>query len=592
MNLEGGEVGGAKPVEERRRAVVARAKRQRVDEKPGRLVEARKKRALRNRRADDDVGLRAEAVKKRGPGGEKPDERRDVGRAQRGVEAARRLRRDGLKHAPPGEPRPRGPRAVQGRAGRPGRARERGRPPVQLCIQKLDTPRVALPRREVRGLKRRRIGFRAVAGDAGVVGAREVAEEDFLGGLVGDDVVKIEDERVIVRRESRQEREEERPALEIESASILAVEQLLERSRFDARQPRIPRIAGRADLLRGLALARGEDGAKRLVPRDDATEGMLERGMPGRAAKPEDEDEVVAGAARVELVEKPKLSLSFGYRQRPVAPGARDECGFGSRLRRPDPLEEPGKAGLSKEVGQRDGCARAPPHGREQSGREQGVSAEIEERRALVRHGSAQRLAPGVRDAGREFVRVFDLPRVLLALKARDGQRAPVELAARAEREAFEHGDRGGNQLGREPRAHRGHQAFRLRRGQPGARDDMGGEQLVAAGPIERDHHRAADIALLQQRRLDLAGLDAHAADLDLEIRAPEVFEVPVRQPAREIARAIHPRARRRGERIRREPLRREFRPVEVAARDLRARDAQLAGTADRARPAAGVEHV
>ena len=59
------------------------------------------------------------------------------------------------------------------------------------------------------------------------------------------------------------------------------------------------------------------------------------------------------------------------------------------------------------------------------------------------------------------------------------------------------------------------------------------------------------------QRRLDLAGLDAEAAQLYLLIRAPEKVQHPVGAPARQIAGAVHAAAR-RPERVRHKPLRRQ----------------------------------
>ena len=57
-----------------------------------------------------------------------------------------------------------------------------------------------------------------------------------------------------------------------------------------------------------------------------------------------------------------------------------------------------------------------------------------------------------------------------------------------------------------------------------------------------------------QQRRLDLAGLDAEAAQLDLLVGAPEKVQHAVGAPARQIAGAVHAAAR-RPERVRHKPL-------------------------------------
>ena len=77
---------------------------------------------------------------------------------------------------------------------------------------------------------------------------------------------------------------------------------------------------------------------------------------------------------------------------------------------------------------------------------------------------------------------------------------------------------------------------------------------------------------MAHQRGLDLARLDAEAAQLHLRIGPPEEIQHPVRAPARQVAGAVHA-APRRAERIGHEPLRRQPRPPKIAARQPRARD-------------------
>ena len=93
------------------------------------------------------------------------------------------------------------------------------------------------------------------------------------------------------------------------------------------------------------------------------------------------------------------------------------------------------------------------------------------------------------------------------------------------------------------------------------------------------------------QRRLDLARLDAEAAHLHLRVGPPEELQHPVRAPARQVAGAVHP-APGRPERVGHEPLRRQPRPPQIAARQPRARDVQLARNPRRHRLQAIVQHV
>ena len=86
------------------------------------------------------------------------------------------------------------------------------------------------------------------------------------------------------------------------------------------------------------------------------------------------------------------------------------------------------------------------------------------------------------------------------------------------------------------------------------------------------------------ERGLDLAELDAVAADLDLVVDAAEELELAVGPPAGEVAGAVEPRARLAAERVGDEALGGQVGPVEVAARHAGAADVELAGDADRHR--------
>ena len=93
------------------------------------------------------------------------------------------------------------------------------------------------------------------------------------------------------------------------------------------------------------------------------------------------------------------------------------------------------------------------------------------------------------------------------------------------------------------------------------------------------------------QGGFDLAGFDAEAADLHLFVDPAHEVEPAVGGPPDPVARAVHPAAR-LSERIRDEPVRRQARPVEIAARELRAGEAQLTGCAGRYRRQGVVEDV
>src|SRR5206468_10905382 len=86
--------------------------------------------------------------------------------------------------------------------------------------------------------------------------------------------------------------------------------------------------------------------------------------------------------------------------------------------------------------------------------------------------------------------------------------------------------------------------------------------------------------------------LDAEAANLHLVVEAPQVFQVAVLEPARQIARSVQAGARLACERVGDEALGGEIGAPEVSARQTGAADADLPRHTDRHRPQGRVEHV
>ena len=130
----------------------------------------------------------------------------------------------------------------------------------------------------------------------------------------------------------------------------------------------------------------------------------------------------------------------------------------------------------------------------------------------------------------------------------------------------------------RQEGAQRRHVAASVRR-----RGDVGHQPLVAGHVLADHHHGLAHRRVPPQRRLDLAQLDAEAAHLHLVSARPEELQLPVRQPAHQVAGAVQPRAGLVAERVGDEALRRQLRPAQVAARQA----ARRRCTARPARPPA-----
>src|SRR3982074_911595 len=82
-----------------------------------------------------------------------------------------------------------------------------------------------------------------------------------------------------------------------------------------------------------------------------------------------------------------------------------------------------------------------------------------------------------------------------------------------------------------------------------GDRDDIADEALVAGRVLTGDDRGLGDGLMLAERGLDLAGLDAEAADLDLMVGTAEEMQRALGPPARPVAGAVHAAARWAGRR-------------------------------------------
>ena len=178
--------------------------------------------------------------------------------------------------------------------------------------------------------------------------------------------------------------------------------------------------------------------------------------------------------------------------------------------------------------------------------------------------------------------RRHELPLARGRFEVGGGQRAAVQLAAGGQRQGVQDDEGRGHHM-----AGQGALKGRPQLGGggapgPGGGHQVGGEPGVAALVGDGDDGGPGDGRQGRERRLDLAGLDAVAADLDLVVGAAEVVEPSVGGPAGQVAGAVHPAAG-RPERVRHEPRGAQAGAVQIAAGDLVARP----GTAHRRHRAA-----
>ena len=185
----------------------------------------------------------------------------------------------------------------------------------------------ALPDRPVRVLHwQRGQRRRGLPCGYGQIGSSYLADQEAEGPAVGDDVVEVDKEQVLLRSAAEERSAQQRPGGEVKGdASLLPgpAERLLLGRRhpleIDLGQRHSP---GWYDALSRQAVARREGGAERLVAAHHRGEGGGEGPRLQCAAQAQQERNIVGRAPRRELVEEPEALL--GIRKREQLTGSRD----------------------------------------------------------------------------------------------------------------------------------------------------------------------------------------------------------------------------------------------------------------------------
>ena len=185
----------------------------------------------------------------------------------------------------------------------------------------------------------------------------------------------------------------------------------------------------------------------------------------------------------------------------------------------------------------------------------------------------------------------------------RGGQRLAIDLAAAGERQrGHRQKARGDHVLGERARQVLAQNVVGGQAGGgAGARHRVGDQADIAGAIFAGDDDGLGDRRVAAERQLDLAQLDAIAAQLDLEVGAAEALEdaggavaggLAGAEPAAEVAGAVHAGAGGGAERIGEEALLGQLGAIVIADGDAVAADEQLADHADRHRLQIFIEDV
>ena len=583
----GGQVGVPHPEQqfaEARVAVGVGAQHQGVDEEADQVVEGLVG-AAGDRGADRDVGARAEAGEQRREtgldgheeaGAVRPGERRQGpvvlgGQPQRDVAGLR----TGLGGAAPVH----GQGDLLGQAGQglapvlPLAGGRAGRVPVVSEEGELPLGVVGVLDGQVGPLGR-------PAGRPGPVGGAQVAGERAQRPAVAGDVVDRQQQDVPVGREGEEVGAQRRLGGEVEGpggggAQRLSQLLLAHPGGVDTAQQRGQPVRV-VDQLPGALCVGGEHGAQGLVADGAVAQGLGERVGVEVAAQVQGERNVVGVAQRVQLLQEPEPAL--GVRERdPLGPG-----GGGQHGATPVGVHEAGQSGGGGALEDRsDGQfgAQGGAHPADQPGGQQRVPAEREEVVVGADRGDAEDL--GEQRAERGLAGVPGSPgRAGGGAQPGLGKGRTVQLAAGVERQPVEYGVRRRDHVVGQP----ARQQF-AHLGEVGGVAVLGhqvGGQVAFLGAVAAGQDGGLeDGGVAQQHRLDLAGLDPEAADLDLPVGPAEVLHLAVAAHPGEVAGAVHPgpgRAVRVGD----EALGGQAGAAQVAAGQVRPGQVQLAGHAER----------
>nr|MCF0100224.1 hypothetical protein [Streptomyces sp. MH191] len=343
----------------------------------------------------------------------------------------------------------------------------------------------------------------------------------------------------------------------------------------------LERLGRRKNPLPGNTRIGGEDRPQHLVAAHHVGQRRTQRLHLQHTGQPHSHRNVVGRRRPLQLPQEPQplLGERQGHALRALAPHERAPSCRGRR----QPAHQNGRGGRLEDradghLGPEDRTDTA-----HQPGRQQRMTAELEEVVVHADRGQTQHL--GEHRAQHLLLDRRRSPAVAGRPVLRGWQGRAVELAVHRQRQRVEGRQGRGHHVLRQHGAEVGAQGHGVdAAGVAGGGHDVGDQSTVTGAVLAHHHRRPCDGGVGGQRGLDLAQLDPETTDLHLVVGPPEVLQLPVRVPAGQITRAVHPLTR-TAVRVRHEPLRRQSRPVQIAARELGTGEVQLTGDPRRYRP-------
>src|SRR4249920_946322 len=595
----GQKIAGANPPNQRAQARIprgVRAQHQRVHKEAHEIVE-RAVAAPRNRAADHNVAARSKPREQRRQASLQHHEQARSPRARKPCKRNVQLSRHPQSHHLPAVARNRRPPTVARQIDRIGKPGKLPAPEPQLARYRalaiaLLSQHFMLPQRVVGILHRQRRQSGRLPAPARRIAMRKIPQQRRQRPAVPGNVVQKQKQYVRALRELKQMRPQRRLRAQIKALTRRTPQRPRKRRLAHRRdhKPR-PHRARRKDLLMRNTLALREDRAQALVALHHIPQPSLQRRHIQRSFQPHRHRDRVGRALvtftlAFQPMQKPQPPLRI--RQRDLA-RPRNRTKRRTRCRR---LAQPGRQSLHRgrleQAADRYLRIQARPDAADQPRRQQRMTPELKE---IVRNPNPENPQHFPKQRAQDLLlRRARPPPQRKPSHLRRRQRAPVELAIGRERKPLQYDIGRWHHVVRNAPRNVRPQRSRFRRSSPG-RHHIAHQPLVPSRVLTRNHRSLGHPRMAQQHRLDLARLNAKAAQLHLRIRAPEKVQHPVRTPARNIPAAVHP-ASRSTKPVRNKPLRRQPRTIQIAPRKPRPRYVQLPRYPRRYRLQTAVQHV
>ncbi|OEZ60786.1 hypothetical protein DUGA6_30110 [Duganella sp. HH105] len=416
------------------------------------------------------------------------------------------------------------------------------------------------------------------------------------GPAVGDNVVHRQQNDVLRVAHAQQARADQWAGGQVERCLRLVLHQPL-RLGIALRMRQVRQIGAlqrqlqrRHNHLHRRAVHAGKARAQGFMAAYDLVQRALQRRRVELSVQADRRRNIVERAARLELVEEPQALLRERQRHAFFAFDRRQGCRGQATLCRCHARQQAGDRRCFEHHPQRQFDFECATDLRHQLRRQQRMAPQREK---VIVHAYVVEPEHAGPDARHDLLgrRARCDVAVLAARHVRRRQGFAIHFAVRRQWHLLQHHEVRRHHVLRQRRQQGGAQPFRFRQLCVVVRDQIRDQPLVARHVFTRQHQCFAHRLQRRQRGLDFTELDAEAAQLDLMVDAPQVFDAAILQITGQVARLVHAAAR-NAERIGYEFVRRQVATVDVTACQAIAGDMQLARNAHRHRVQPRIENM